>query len=150
MEIPTSKPKRQTYINRGSLGKSKLSAMLTRLSQLLAAMLFISVAMSIMANAQPGGHTEVEIVTLTYNGFSPRAITRRPGPFILSLNNSTRVRALEFSVEDDRRNLVQPAVTLGDGTVHGHHSTLNLAPGTYVVKVRQLPAHTMSIVISAR
>lgn len=92
--------------------------------------------------------TPVEVVTLTRFGFEPSQITRPKGPFILAIENRSRVSLdvhLDRGAAKDASNRLITAPlpqNRPDKT-----NALDLAPGTYVLTDDNHPAWRCQIVI---
>ena len=101
---------------------------------------------------------ETEIIEFSYHGFSPRKIVRKPGAFMLSVNNITK-NALIFELVPATQALI-PTNTVGTPpplkSISLDHTTgsiksrqmLTLAPGTYTLRINGKTGPTIDIVIS--
>ena len=110
------------------------------------------------SNPTPSTKLETEIIEFSYHGFSPRKIVRKPGAFMLSVNNITK-NALTFELVPATQALI-PTNTVGTlpplKSISLDHTTgsiksrqmLTLAPGTYTLRINGKAGPTIDIVIS--
>jgi hypothetical protein len=102
------------------------------------------------ALAQPAStKIQCETVSFTVHGFNPPKLTRPPGPFELIIRNSTRLPSLTFALEDSGARAAKTDSKVGVTGSRKDQSVVDLPIGTYTVRIRELPAFTMQIVISA-
>lgn len=104
--------------------------------------------------AQPGAVTsklqpapfEVEVVILDERGFQPARIVRKPGPFRLVFKNFREGKLAEFEIVDER-GTQQKAVSDNKEKAKNWNEQLEFSPGTYRLRLKNLPDLSMQIVI---
>jgi hypothetical protein len=113
----------------------------------LSARIMMCVLSSALAIAQnPRG--QVEFLTFTPQGFNPSTINRHAGPIILDIRNATRLPSLQFVLVDQNNKTVVSPGRLGPSEKRRRvQIDLVLTPGTYTLRIQELPAHTAQIVV---
>lgn len=91
---------------------------------------------------------EVELVTLTPQGFNPRRIVKRPGVFRLVLKDTRGTSTTEFEIVNDR-GAQQKGLLLDKERTRHWNDQIDLPPGTYSLRSKLQPALAMQIVIDA-
>lgn len=88
---------------------------------------------------------EVEVVTITPDGFEPQEIVRPAGPFLLSVSNRSGIDSLDLHLETEQRGKLREK-SLPRETPHWRE-VINLQPGRYVVTEANHPEWTFSLII---
>ena len=88
---------------------------------------------------------EVEVVTITPDGFEPQQIVRPPGPFLLAVTNRSGFDSLNLQLETEARGKLREK-SLALTTPHWRE-VINLQPGRYVVTEADHPEWTFSLII---
>ncbi len=109
--------------------------------------LLYSLAPSLSAQAQRLSNLEVEVITLTHQGFHPSILIRKPGTFRLVLSNiSSSSRTSDFDIVDDR-GAARKTISLDLDKVRHASDQIELPPGTYALRLRSQPSISLSITI---
>ena len=89
---------------------------------------------------------EVEVVTLTENGFDPPLITRSRGPFILALHNRSGEKELLLRISRAQGDqLYERRLAAGR---RSQYQRLDLPPGSYRVSEASHPAWSCTLTIN--
>lgn len=88
---------------------------------------------------------EVEVVTISSDGFEPQQIVRPPGPFLLAVTNRSGIDSLDVHLETEARGKLREK-SLPLITPHWRE-VMNLQPGRYVVTEANHPEWTFSLII---
>lgn len=107
---------------------------------------------SVQANtnrSQPApANMQVEVISITRNGFEPSEIHRPAEPFLLAVNNHTR--PTEFSLEIFRSNGQKLHEIKGAKGQQRQRKILDLPPGQYLLKELNHPEWSCTILLSAK
>ena len=87
---------------------------------------------------------QVETFTLGFDGFEPKQIDRRPGPFVLGINNYTRSRASFELVREDGNRVHEIKWPSGQTR---YRKLMNLPAGDYRLRDVNHPDWTARIII---
>ena len=88
---------------------------------------------------------EVEVVTITPDGFEPQQIVRPPGPFLLAVTNRSGLDSLDVQLAtEERGKLREKSLPL---TTPRWREVMNLRPGRYVITEANHPEWTFSLII---
>jgi hypothetical protein len=88
---------------------------------------------------------QVQTFTLGFNGFEPKEIDRRPGPFVLGINVYNRTSDTSFELVREDGNRVHE-VKWPQGQPR-YRKLMNLPPGRYLLKEVNHPDWTARITI---
>ena len=95
--------------------------------------------------AQRGRRLEVELVTITADGFEPQEIRRTPGPFILAVRNRSGIDSLNIQIDDEQRNKIRDK-SLPLETPYWRE-VITAPPGKYTVTEVNHPDWSLSLTI---
>lgn len=99
--------------------------------------------------SQPApANMEVEIISITRNGFEPAEIRRPADPFLLAVNNHGRPTELSFEIY--RVNGQKVHEMKGKKGEQHQRQILDLPPGQYVLKEASHPEWSCKILLSAK
>ncbi len=99
--------------------------------------------------SQPApANIQVEVISITRNGFEPSEIHRPAEPFLLAVNNHGR--PTDFSLEIFRLNGQKLHEIKGAKGQQRQRKILDLAPGQYVLKEPSHPDWSCKILLSAK
>jgi len=96
-------------------------------------------------NAPLPTNIQVETFTVGLDGFAPKRINRRPGPFVLGIDNYTRFRNASFELVREDGSKVHE-IKWPSGRVR-HRQLINLPRGNYLLKEANHPDWTAQITI---
>lgn len=88
---------------------------------------------------------EVEVVTLTTDGFEPHEIIRPPGRFLLSITNRSELDSLNLRIETEQRGKIREKALTPDA--RSWREVLNLPPGSYIITEADHPEWKLSLII---
>jgi len=101
-----------------------------------------------------GPHVEAELITFRLSGFDPAEVRRPPGPFILEVENVSGVDLGTLRLESEQDAPQTPARPLAQARMQRERfnwtQTLELPPGSYILRRADDPAHVCRIVIAPR
>jgi len=97
------------------------------------------------APVQRGRRLEVEVVTITADGFEPQEIQHPPGPFILAVRNQSGIDSLMVQLESEQRNKVREK-SLPLETPFWRE-VINVPPGKYIITEANHPEWSLSLTI---
>lgn len=91
------------------------------------------------------GRLEVEVVTITPEGFEPQQIVRPPGRFILAVRNQSGIDSLTVQLETEQRGKVrEKALPL---ETPYWREVINVPPGKYIFTEVNHPEWILSLTI---
>ncbi len=88
---------------------------------------------------------EIEVITITPDGFEPQEIVRPAGPFVLSVTNQSGIDALNLQIETEQRGKLREKL-LPLETPYWRE-VINLPSARYVITEVNHPEWTFSLVI---
>ena len=106
-------------------------------------------AVSAVAQQNPSKtRVEVETLTLKAHGFVPKQLVRKPGPFVLAINNRSGQKEIAISLSSNRGAGVR-ALRISQERP-SWRDLLDLPPGDYVIRELSHPAWSCALSIRAR
>jgi hypothetical protein len=100
---------------------------------------------SSLAPVQTNQPREVDVVTITPEGFEPQEIVRPAGPFLLSVSNRSGIESLDLHLETEQRGKLREK-SLPLETPYWRE-VINPPPGRYVITEANHPEWTFSLII---
>ena len=97
------------------------------------------------ASIMNDGSREVEVVTITPDGFQPQEIVRPAGAFLLSVTNRSGVDSLSVRIETEQHGRLREKLL----PLHTPYwrEVINPPPGRYIITEANHPDWTLSVIV---